>query len=291
MLTLPVEAVAFDCYGTLIDFGDRAFAEAYGLICREQGIEIDGQRFYDKWMDIWRRLAQDGSASDGGSVGVIAATVSLNQPGPLSEAEDAHPDHHTPSAGRDRAIDGPRPSYRPYSEEWPEHFALCFAELGVSGDARAAHGRLVDLLSSAPAFPEARRVSETISRRMATAVLSNADDDFLHPCLSKNGLVFPIIVSSQSSRSYKPHPSIFEDLVLQLGVPAGRVLYVGDSRLADVVGAKNAGLRTAWVNRPTAVNRPIEGLPGSRNGELLRRFPPDFELDSLDGLLDILGLR
>ena len=56
MTTTKIEAVAFDCFGTLIDFGDEAFANAYGVICAEQGIAIDGATFYEKWMEIWRRL-------------------------------------------------------------------------------------------------------------------------------------------------------------------------------------------------------------------------------------------
>ncbi len=144
-----IKAVAFDCYGTLIDFGDESFARAYGVICAEQDIPLDGHVFYDKWMEVWRRLARDGQSSDGGSIGVIA-NAELNTPGPLSEAEPAqpHPEHHTPSAGRNRKLDGPLPPFRPYREEWPEHFAICFEELGVEGDSKLAHKRLVELIAA-----------------------------------------------------------------------------------------------------------------------------------------------
>ncbi len=53
-----IEAVAFDCYGTLINFGDDAYIQAYGTICREQGLPLTGEVFYEKWMEIWRRLVQ-----------------------------------------------------------------------------------------------------------------------------------------------------------------------------------------------------------------------------------------
>src|SRR3546814_20788202 len=39
------------------------------------------------------------------------------------------------------ALDGPVGPFRSYREEWTEHFALCFEELEVKGDAAAAHGR------------------------------------------------------------------------------------------------------------------------------------------------------
>src|SRR3972149_2673009 len=56
-----IDAVAFDCYGTLVDFGDDAFRDAYALICAEQGLTVDGQAFYDKWLEVWRRLARGGA--------------------------------------------------------------------------------------------------------------------------------------------------------------------------------------------------------------------------------------
>jgi 2-haloalkanoic acid dehalogenase type II len=294
-----IEAVTFDCFGTIIDFGDEHFANAYGQICLEQGINIDGKVFYDKWMEVWRRLASDGRTSDGGTVAVIPSTTSLadapNVPGPLSEAEEVppHPEHHTPSAGRNRSLDGPVPPFRPYSEEWPEHFAICFEELGVRGDPKKAYERLVELLGRAQAFPEARRVVETLSRRYPVALLSNADDNFLRPALSFNGFTFPVTISSESAQAYKPHVAIFESLSVQIGVPRDRIIYIGDSRFADIAGAKNAGMHAAWVNRKD--RKPLEeagrqdGETSSRPERVQRELPPpDYEIDSLDKLLDIL---
>jgi len=79
----------------------------------------------------------------------------------------------------------------------------------------------------------------------------------------------------------------FRRLSDELGLPASRILYVGDSRLADVAGAKNAGMRVAWVRRPAGqtVNRSIEGEPEPLAHE------PDYEIETLELLLDILDLR
>jgi HAD superfamily hydrolase (TIGR01549 family) len=278
-------AVAFDCYGTLIDFGDASFVDAYGVICAEQGIAIDGQTFYDKWMEVWRRLANDGKSSDTAAVAGIASSV-RNNPGPLSEAEPAvaHPAHHTPSAGRNRSLDGPLPEFRPYRDEWPEQFAICFEELGVSGDAFLAHDRLREMIAHGAAFPETRRIVAEVSRKLPTACLSNADDDFLIPALSFNGLAFPTIVSSETAQAYKPHAAIFRALSSMVGLPAENILYVGDSRLADVVGAKNAGLQVAWVNR--------SGATSSLNGHTAEpHLQPDFVVRTLEGLHGILNLR
>lgn len=294
-----IQAIAFDCYGTIIDFGDEHFSRAYADICAEQGLSIEGKVFYDKWMEVWRRLASDGRTSDTGTVAITpgAATEAPNVPGPLSEAEvvPPHPEHHTPSAGRHRTMDGPVPPFRPYREEWPEHFAICFEELGVKADYQRAYERLVEMLGCAEAFPEARQVVETLSRRYPVALLSNADDNFLHPALSFNGFAFPVVVSSEAAAAYKPHVAIFENLSRELRVARENILYVGDSRFADVAGAKNAGMHAAWVNRKR--RRPLEeaGRPaaGQASGDPPRTQrelpPPDWEIDSLDRLLEILA--
>ena len=281
-MTTEIEAVAFDCFGTLIDFGDESFAEAYGLICAEQGISIDGKAFYDKWMEIWRRLIV-ASGADQTRASSPDGAVLVNSPAALSPEADVpeHPEHHAPSAGRNRALDGPVGPFRTYREEWTEHFALCFEELGVKGDAAAAHERLRELLSQAPAYPESQRVLERIGRRLPVAMLSNADDDFLHPTLRRNGLVFPLMISSESARAYKPHVAIFRELSESIGLAPERILYVGDSLLADVTGAKNAGMKAAWVNRKRTTE-------WSANGRQV--LDPDYEIPTLDGLIDVLGL-
>jgi putative hydrolase of the HAD superfamily len=46
----------------------------------------------------------------------------------------------------------------------------------------------------------------------------------------------------------KPSPQPFLELERQLGVPASRILYVGNSVRYDVRGAKNAGMKAALIN-------------------------------------------
>ena len=268
----PIEAIAFDCFGTLIDFDDAAFARAYGRICSEQGLSVNSQAFFDKWMEVWQRP----------SPSAPAATLT-NRPGPLSEPlAAAAPSSLVASATR--RLDGPPPPFQPYREDWPPHFAICFTELGLAGDAAVASERLRQILGAAPAYPEARRVVETVGRRLPIAMMSNADNDFLLPSLARNGLAFPVVISSEDVAVYKPHVAVFEALVAALGVAAANVLYVGDSRTADVAGAKNAGLRAAWLNR-----NGLDYHAGAAGGR--RRFEPDYELASLDSLLDIIDDR
>jgi FMN phosphatase YigB (HAD superfamily) len=141
------------------------------------------------------------------------------------------------------------------------------------------------MLAEAPAFLEARRAVETIGHRLPVALMSNADDDFLYPVLSRNALTFPVIVSSEEARAYKPHVSIFQRLSQEMGVAPNNILYVGDSRVADVTGSKNAGMLAAWVNRATP-NRGASDWASTRQN----LAEPDVEVARLDGLLDFLDL-
>ncbi len=56
-------------------------------------------------------------------------------------------------------------------------------------------------------------------------------------------------VSASEIKVAKPDKLIFHDLVERFGVPANRVLYVGDHPEFDVVGPMNAGLQAIWINR------------------------------------------
>ena len=50
----------------------------------------------------------------------------------------------------------------------------------------------------------------------------------------------------------KPDASIFLHACERLGIAPEHVLHVGDDPVADILGARQAGLRTAWINRDRA---------------------------------------
>jgi 2-haloalkanoic acid dehalogenase type II len=170
-----------------------------------------------------------------------------------------------------------RPLFRGYHEAWLIEFERVFRQLGLNGDPEDAAFCMKEKLAEAPAFAEASPFIGALHSRYRLAILSNADDDFLLRCLAGNGLHFDIILSSERAGAVKPDPAIFQHLALSLGLPAERILYVGDSPIPDVLGGKQAGLRVAWVNR-YGYRRP-------------RSVPvPDIRVRSLTELLPILGL-
>lgn len=233
-LSVPgIQAVAFDAYGTVIDFGEPQFIAAMAEICERQGLAADVA-------DVWRRF--------------LRAARSLR-------AENTH-----------------RPSYRRFEEAWALQFQRVFAQLGLSGDGRDAALYLKAKLANAPAFPEAPPIIDALRSRYQLALLSNADDDFLLPCLERNRLHFDTIISSERAAAIKPDPAIFLHLALALELEPERILYVGDNPIPDLLGARQAGLRVAWVNR-YRYRRP-------------RRVPaPDIKVRTLLELAPILGVE
>ncbi len=85
------------------------------------------------------------------------------------------------------------------------------------------------------------------------------------------------VVVSQRVGSIKPDPRIFRAAETVLGSTGTAILHVGDDWAADVVGAKRAGWRAAYL-RDRQTGSP---LPGSRpDGSVLA----DLEIESLDAL-------
>jgi len=88
---------------------------------------------------------------------------------------------------------------------------------------------------------------------------------------------FDEIVASGALGLHKPDPRIFHYALHTLGSSEAATLYVGDSQLFDIVGARKAGLAIVWVNRRG--ERLSEGVPA-----------PDGEMPDLTGLPAFLGV-
>ncbi len=151
--------------------------------------------------------------------------------------------------------------------------AQAFKEYGLDADPEPYVERLQREWMRANAYPEVSAVLEALDG-IPRAVVSNADDAMLREILARNGLEFDAIVTSESCRAYKPSPAIFEVAIRELGVAPSKVLHVGDSLEADVGGARNLGIATAWVNRGREPARPAGPTP-------------DLEVADLTGLLPV----
>jgi putative hydrolase of the HAD superfamily len=121
-------------------------------------------------------------------------------------------------------------------------------------------------------FPDARPALAFLAARYPLVSLSNGNAD-----LARVGLA-PFFVGGVAALSFgvaKPDPRIFHAAAEVAGVQPHEVLHVGDDVLLDVLGARNAGMQTAWANR-------VEALwPHDEE--------PDLEVASLSELCEALG--
>ena len=87
------------------------------------------------------------------------------------------------------------------------------------------------------------------------------------------------IVVSQRVGVIKPHRAIFDAARAALGnPPPGAILHVGDDWAADVVGAADAGWRTAWVTeRPADTPLPTSDPDPTRRADLEVAVVTDLE--------------
>jgi FMN hydrolase / 5-amino-6-(5-phospho-D-ribitylamino)uracil phosphatase len=131
-------------------------------------------------------------------------------------------------------------------------------------------------------YADVRPALERLAARFPLLALSNGNAE-----LAPTGLS-PYFVGAVSARGCgvaKPSARIFEAACAALGCTASQVMHVGDDWRLDIVGARRAGLHTAWIRRPEAAlhhgpSSPEEDdAPGGRH----------LHLDDLLALADALG--
>ena len=231
-----VATVIFDMYETLAHNRRELWIDTFRKVCHAQGLTVDPESLYREWKSLEMVIRKE--------------RLNLEQP-----AES--------------------PPFKSYEHAWRDCFTEAFSRLDLKGDAGAAAQEAVRDLGLREPYQDAVEVLPVIQSRWRTAVLSNADDKFLYPLLSRLRWRFDAALTSERVRAYKPLPSAFRAIMDELRVAAEEAIYVGDSQYDDVLGARGVGMRAAWVNRNGAAADP----------ELPR---PDYEVRSLKELPHIL---
>jgi putative hydrolase of the HAD superfamily len=121
-----------------------------------------------------------------------------------------------------------------------------------------------------------RDVEPTLARlhgryRLFTLTNGNAD-------LAAIGLdrYFEGSFAARTIGALKPHPSVFQHVLDRAGLSAAEVIHIGDDPVADVQGARSAGMQSLWLNRV-----------GARWPENMGALPTT--LSKLDELVDLLS--
>lgn len=141
--------------------------------------------------------------------------------------------------------------------------------------------RLVRAWHQLPAWPDAAEGLERLRRRFVVAALSNGGFALLTHLAKAADLRFDCIISAELARHYKPDREVYLTAAQLLDVAPDQVLMVA-AHAWDLGGARDAGLRTAFVERP------LEKGPGGR-ADRPQDAPADLAVGSFLALAAALG--
>jgi 2-haloacid dehalogenase len=124
------------------------------------------------------------------------------------------------------------------------------AERGI-GSAFDAPSRqeLVRAWHRLPAWPDSVEGLARLRRRYTVAAVSNGGFALLTNLVKAADLPFDCIISAELAKHYKPDPRVYLTVAELLDAEPSEVMMVA-AHVWDLHGARQAGLRTAFVGRP-----------------------------------------
>ncbi len=106
-------------------------------------------------------------------------------------------------------------------------------------------------------FPDVPEALARLKTRYKIVVLSNGDPDMLDAAKPFHRIPFDAVISVAVAGSFKPHVATYTKAAEIVGVRMDEVLFVANHAF-DCIGAKAAGMRTAFIDRR---RRPFGGTP------------------------------
>lgn len=138
-------------------------------------------------------------------------------------------------------------------------FQVLFAEMGIPAEAEAVAKRYEHNLGIGHYFlPGAKEALDAILGKYRLFLASNGTASVQHSRLTSAGLYpyFEQVFVSQDLGANKPSKEFFDACAARIpGYRRENALMVGDSLSSDILGGKNAGMKTCWVNPAGAAPR------------------------------------
>jgi 2-haloacid dehalogenase len=106
-------------------------------------------------------------------------------------------------------------------------------------------------------WSDVREGLDALRRDRVVATLSNGHVALLVDLIRHGDLRFDAVISAELMNVYKPDPKLYRTAAQLLGVEAGELMLVA-AHPWDLAGARNAGLSTAFVDRPLEYGRDSE---------------------------------
>jgi 2-haloacid dehalogenase len=107
---------------------------------------------------------------------------------------------------------------------------------------------LVGEIEKLKPFPEVPAALDRLHTKYKLVVLSNGDPDMLETAKRHHGIAFDRVISVAEAGSFKPHIATYTKAAELLGLRMDQILFVANHAF-DCIGAKSAGMRTAFIDR------------------------------------------
>jgi 2-haloacid dehalogenase len=134
---------------------------------------------------------------------------------------------------------------------------------------------LVAAIERLRCFPEVPEALKRLHAHYRLVVLSNGDPDMLEAAKAHHGIPFDAVISVAEANAFKPHRATYEMAARKMEVLPVEILFVANHEF-DCVGAKAAGMRTAFIDRR---RRPFARW----------QYQPDVTVTSMTELADLLA--
>ncbi len=123
-------------------------------------------------------------------------------------------------------------------------------------------------------FPDVPEAIARLKSKYKIVVLSNGDPDMLETAKQYHKIPFDAVISVTVANAFKPHAATYTKAAEIMGVRMEEVLFVANHTF-DCVGAKSAGMHTAFVDRH---KRPFGMTP----------YQPDILVADMKGLANAM---
>jgi 2-haloacid dehalogenase len=166
--------------------------------------------------------------------------------------------------------------HTPYREIGQRALAYTLERAGIA----FTRDEVRDLVAQIERLKPFADVPEALARmreHYKIAVLSNGDPDMLEAAKTFHQIPFDHLISVACANSFKPHAATYTKAAQIVGVRLDEVLFVANHAF-DCIGAKAAGMHTAFINRRS---RPFGETP----------YQPDIVVPDMNSLADIISPR
>jgi 2-haloacid dehalogenase len=107
---------------------------------------------------------------------------------------------------------------------------------------------LVGEIEKLKPFPEVPEALARLRTKYRLVVLSNGDPDMLETAKSFHKVPFDRVISVAEANSFKPHVATYTKAAELLDLAPDQILFVANHAF-DCIGAKSAGMLTAFIDR------------------------------------------